>query len=83
MGAPLGALVQHRGPSQRLALRHSTSAQRHHGQAGALLAQHERLYTAAREQHPERWSGDTRNWHLDDAGYLNPERLNVIEAKAP
>lgn len=64
------------------ALRYVTPHQRHHGHAGALLVQRERLYAAAREQHPERWSGHTRNWHLDDTVYLNPERPNVIEAKA-
>ena len=64
------------------ALRYVTPHQRHHGQAKELLAQRERLYTAAREQHPRRWSGRTRNWHLGDAVYLNPERANPIEAKA-
>ncbi len=64
------------------ALRYVTPHQRHHGQAKELLAQRERLYTTAREKHPQRWSGRTRNWHLDDAVYLNPERPNPIEAKA-
>ena len=63
-------------------LRYVTPHQRHHGPAGALLTQRERLYTAAREQQPERWSGDTRNSHLDDGVYINPERPNVIEANA-
>jgi transposase InsO family protein len=69
--------VEHR----HSALRYVTPHQRHHGQAGALLAQRERLYAAARQQHPQRWSGSTRNWHLEDAVYLNPERPNPIEAE--
>lgn len=64
------------------ALRYVTPHERHHGQAQELLAQRERLYAAARQRHPQRWSGRTRNWHLDDAVYLNPERPNVIDTKA-
>lgn len=64
------------------ALRYVTPHQRHHGQAQELLRQREHLYTAAREQHPQRWSGSTRNWQLSDTVYLNPERPDVIEAQA-
>lgn len=64
------------------ALRYVTPHQRHHGQADALLTQRKALYAAARQKHPQRWSGPTRNWHLDDAVYLNPERPGVIEDKA-
>lgn len=64
------------------ALRYITPHQRHHGQADALLAQRKQLYTNARQRHPQRWSGTTRNWHLDDAVYLNPERIDAIQAKA-
>ena len=63
-------------------LRYVTPHQRHHGQATALLEQRKRLYAAARAQHPQRWSGKTRNWHLADVVTLNPERLDLIQAKA-
>lgn len=64
------------------ALNYVTPHQRHHGEADALLAQRKQLYATARQQHPERWSAQIRDWHLDDAVYLNPERPLTIEAKA-
>ncbi len=64
------------------ALRYVTPHQRHHGQASALLEHRKRLYAAARQQHPQRWSGKTRNWHLANVVTLNPERPDLIQAKA-
>jgi len=46
------------------ALKFVTPAQRHAGQADALLAKRTELYEAARARHPERWSGKIRNWSL-------------------
>lgn len=56
------------------ALKYVTPVQRHRGLDKALLAQRRRLYQAARERHPQRWSAQPRNWDLADAVYLNPER---------
>jgi putative transposase len=58
-----------------------TPAQRHHGQDKVLLEHRHRVYQAAREAHPERWSGDTRNWRWIDQVQLNPDRemLKQIE----
>jgi putative transposase len=39
-----------------------TPAQRHEGQDKELLAARARVYAAAKERHPERWSGAARNW---------------------
>jgi putative transposase len=64
------------------ALRCVTPHQRHHGQADALLAQRKQLYADARQLHPQRWSGNVRNWHLDKAVYLNPERVDTTQPKA-
>ena len=64
------------------ALRYVTPHQRHHGQADALLAQRKELYAHARQRHPQRWRSNARNWHLDDAVYLNPERADAIQAQA-
>ena len=36
------------------------------------------LYTSARERHPARWSGNTRNWSPIGAVTLNPERDSVV-----
>jgi len=45
---------------------------RHRGEDTAILAQRHALYEAARTRHPERWSGQTRNWELENIAYLNP-----------
>ncbi len=44
------------------ALRFVTPVQRHDGHDRALLAERHEVYQCARETHPERWSGHTRNW---------------------
>jgi len=51
-----------------------TPDQRHRGEAEALLERRKELYAAAKEKHPERWSGDARSWHLENRVWLNPER---------
>ena len=49
-----------------------TPDQRHRGADIDLLAQRHALYQAARAQHPERWSGTTRNWEPATKVFLNP-----------
>lgn len=51
-----------------------TPAQRHQGRDKGLLEHRHGVYQAAREAHPERWSGDTRNWRWIDQVQLNPDR---------
>lgn len=55
-------------------LKFVTPAQRHAGQADAILRRREQVYAAAKQRCPERWSGATRNWKLKDEVWLNPER---------
>jgi putative transposase len=55
-------------------LKFVTPAQRHAGQATAILNNREHLYAAAKSSNPRRWSGQTRNWKLQDEVWLNPER---------
>jgi transposase InsO family protein len=50
-----------------------TPAQRHRSEDQAILGQRAALYERARERHPERWSGSTRNWKLVTEVWLNPE----------
>jgi len=64
------------------ALRFVTPEQRHQGHDRALLANRERVYEAARQRHPERWSGDLRNWSPIDSVVLNPEPRHLQMAKA-
>lgn len=63
------------------ALKYVTPAQRHRGQAESLLAQRKLLYSAARARHPQRWTGEPRNWSLANAVYLNPEREHNAPAR--
>jgi putative transposase len=55
-------------------IRHVTPAQRHAGQDGPMLAARHALYQRARERHPRRWSGPTRNWTPIATVTLNPVR---------
>jgi hypothetical protein len=56
-----------------------TPAQRHHGQDKDLLVRRHAVYQAARDAHPKRWSGDTRNWKWIDQVQLNPDREILIQ----
>ena len=40
------------------------------------------MYLAARQRHPVRWSGDTRNWTPVGPVTLNPERDSVVDLAA-
>lgn len=62
-------------------LKFVTPAQRHSGQADAILRYREQVYEAAKQRRPERWSGETRNWQLKDEVWLNPEREEHEELK--
>lgn len=51
-----------------------TPAQRHDGQDQKILAKRDEIYQQAKEKHPERWSGKTRNWSRVEEVALNPEK---------
>lgn len=53
-------------------IRFVTPVQRHQGQDHAILAQRQAVYEHARACHPERWSGNTRNWDPITEVWLNP-----------
>jgi hypothetical protein len=48
---------------------------RHRGEDRPQLARRDQVYRLARDRHPARWSGRTRNWHPVGSVWLNPERL--------
>uniref|UniRef100_E6QSY8 Transposase n=1 Tax=mine drainage metagenome TaxID=410659 RepID=E6QSY8_9ZZZZ len=50
-----------------------TPAERHEGMDVALLRKRVGVYEAAKKNHPERWSGATRNWDHVTEVYLNPD----------
>lgn len=62
-------------------LQYVTPDQRHRGEAEALLEKRKALYAAARAKHPERWSGEARNWGLENRVWLNPERDVLVPLK--
>jgi putative transposase len=60
-------------------IRYLSPAQRHAGEDHTILTARHALYTKARERHPARWSGATRNWSPIGAVTLNPERDSIIK----
>jgi transposase InsO family protein len=62
-------------------IRYVSPAQRHDGHDHAILAARHALYLQARERHPRRWSGATRNWTPIAAVTLNPEREAVVSKR--
>jgi transposase InsO family protein len=56
------------------AIKYVTPTQRHAGMDSELLRQRKALYEAAKAEHPERWSGSTRNWERTNEVWLNPPK---------
>ena len=52
-----------------------TPVQRHKGEDQEILNRRNHVYERAKSKHPERWSGDTRNWTPIGAVTLNPEKV--------
>ncbi len=59
---------------QHSGIRFVTPAQRHAGLDVEILAHRDAVYARARNKHPERWTGRTRNWEPIDTVRLNPRR---------
>jgi putative transposase len=60
-----------------------TPYQRHTGLDQQILEKRQEVYEQAKTAHPERWSGEIRDWTLEDEVWLNPERVKkeTIEKK--
>jgi putative transposase len=54
-------------------------AQRHNGADQAIIKNRQFIYEQAKKSHPERWSGNTRNWILPTCTKLNPNRKNTTD----
>lgn len=52
-------------------LKFITPAQRHSNEDQAIMNRRHRVYLKAKKKHPERWSGQTRNWELPSIVTLN------------
>lgn len=57
-----------------------TPAQRHRGEDKAILQQRDNVYDLAKSKHPERWSGNTRDWNPIGNVTLNPEKEEIKAA---
>lgn len=55
-------------------LKFTTPQQRHTGEAAHILEYRKQVYRSARTRHPNRWSGEIRNWALPETVWLNPEK---------
>ncbi len=62
------------------AIRFVTPAQRHDGSDLAILEQRKAVYERARRRHPERWTGECRDWSPIEIVELNPARENRCES---
>lgn len=49
-----------------------TPLQRHNGLEDQILSKRKAIYETAKQKHPERWSGNIRDWSLDKTVWLNP-----------
>lgn len=63
------------------AIRFVTPAQRHNGDDLAILENRRQVYDRARTEHPERWTGQSRNWSPITTVELNPSRVRGVDAK--
>jgi len=54
-------------------IRFVTPAERHNGKEQAILGKRKAVYEVAKQCHPERWSGETRNWSPVGDVWLNPD----------
>jgi putative transposase len=61
-------------------LKFLTPNQRHQGPSEQIFKNRQLVYEAAKVKHAERWSGNIRDWSLDDQVWLNPEKVEVIKA---
>ena len=58
------------------AIRYVTPAERHEGRDHDILAHRKAVYEQARQNRPERWSGDTRDWQPIGPVTLNPQHVD-------
>ena len=56
------------------AIRFVTPVQRHRRDDTTILTKRKAVYAAAKARHPERWSGEIRNWEPVQEVWLNPEK---------
>jgi putative transposase len=75
-----GFVAWYNGEHRHSGIRFVTPDQRHFGTEDGILAQRRDVYARFHGDHPERWSGPTRNWNPIPTVVLNPERTNITDA---
>lgn len=68
-----GFVAWYNDDHQHSAIRFVTPSERHDGREASILAHRHRVYLAARNRNPGRWSRHTRNWTPISTVRLNPE----------
>lgn len=63
-------------------IKYVTPEQRHLGQDIEILCERSKVYEAARQRHPERWAGSTRDWSPVGEVCLNPQPALVEDSAA-
>jgi len=67
------------GEHRHSSLKFVTPNQRHQGQDATILIRRKAVYQEAKRQHPERWSGQIRNWNPVGSVSLNPADSQINE----
>ncbi|MEJ2682601.1 MAG: IS3 family transposase, partial [Gammaproteobacteria bacterium] len=62
------------GEHRHSAIRYVTPNERHRGEDENILKRRKVVYAAAKQRHPARWSGKTRNWNRVEEVCLNPPK---------
>lgn len=76
-----GFVQWYNGAHRHSAIRYVTPNQRHSGEEHAILALRKRVYDAAKDRNPARWSGAIRNWNRIEEVWLNPPKEIRAEAQ--
>lgn len=63
-------------------IKFTTPNSRHTGEAEEIIENRKKVYMAAKELHPERWSKGIRNWNLPETVALNPTGEERIKVKS-
>ncbi|MEK7482921.1 MAG: IS3 family transposase [Planctomycetota bacterium] len=63
-------------------IRYVTPESRHNGEEESILEHRHEVYEEAKKKHPNRWSGETRNWERIEVVYLNPVKTEEKESVA-
>ena len=78
----VGAFVDwYNGEHRHSGLHFVTPNERHCGQDHEILTRRHTVYQQAKQRHPERWSGQTRNWSSVGNVVLNKTNSDTQEMK--